>query len=147
MKKNFFKTKSKAIFPKIKNMGKRDWGSEKLVALISKKISLKVLHIKKGKKGGLQFHRKKNECGYLVSGRLLIKFDNGNGILKSKIIKSGQSFHFPPRSIHQEHALTNCLIVEASTPHFNDRVRVEKYYEIDSPDGLPSTKFKDVLLK
>jgi mannose-6-phosphate isomerase-like protein (cupin superfamily) len=140
-------SRSKVIFPKIKDLGKRDWGSEKLVALIPKKISLKVLYIKKGKKGGLQFHRKKNECGYLVSGRLLIKFDNGKGKLTSKIVKSGQSFYFPPFSVHQEHALSDCLIVEASTPHFNDRVRVEKYYGIKKFSGLPSTRSKDIRLK
>jgi mannose-6-phosphate isomerase-like protein (cupin superfamily) len=139
--------KKKVIFPKIKNMGKREWGSEKLVALIPRKISLKVLCIKKGKKGGLQFHRRKNECGYLVSGKLLVRFDNGKGKLKSKIIKSGQSFHFPPFSIHQEKALTDCLIVEASTPHFNDRVRVEKFYGIKNYSGLPTTKLKNIVLK
>ena len=48
----------KKIFPKKKDLGFREWGSETLVALIPNKISLKVLHIKKGMKGGLQFHHK-----------------------------------------------------------------------------------------
>ena len=43
-----------------------------------------------------------------------------------KILKKGDVFHFPPKMIHQEKALTNCKIIEVSTPHFNDRVRVEK---------------------
>ncbi len=47
------------IFPKKKKIGNRDWGEEILAALIPKKISLKILNIKKGKKGGLQYHRKK----------------------------------------------------------------------------------------
>ena len=42
-------------FPKRKKIGKRDWGQEILCALIPKKISLKILKIKKGKKGGLQY--------------------------------------------------------------------------------------------
>ena len=42
--------------------------------------------MKKGAKGGLQYHHKKNECGYLIKGKLLIKFDSGNGKLKQKII-------------------------------------------------------------
>ena len=61
---------SSVKFLKPKNMGKREWGEEKLLALISKKFSLKYLKIKKGKKGGLQFHRKKNECGIIISGKL-----------------------------------------------------------------------------
>ena len=51
--------KKVAIFPYPKKIGKRDWGEEILAALIPKKISLKILKIKKGKKGGLQYHRKK----------------------------------------------------------------------------------------
>ena len=41
--------------------------------------------MKKGKKGGLQYHRKKNECGYVLSGKLKIRFDNGNGILSADL--------------------------------------------------------------
>ena len=134
-------------FPKKKDLGKRDWGKEILLALISKKISLKILHIKKGKAGGLQYHRKKNECGYILSGKLLVRYDNGNGKLKSKVIKKGQSFHFPPGAIHQEQALTDCKIIEASTPHFNDRVRVEKHYGVDNRTGLPSTKLSQIKFK
>lgn len=144
-KKN--KKKIFPVFPKVKEVGKRHWGKEQLLALIPKKISLKLLKIKKGKKGGLQFHHKKDECGILTKGRLLVRYDNGFGNLKSKILKKGQSFHFPPGAVHQEQALTDCEIIEASTPYFNDRVRVEKKYGIKSLTGLPSTKKKDVILK
>ncbi len=134
-------------FPKPKEVGKRDWGYEILLTLIPKKISLKKLIIKKGKKGGLQYHNKKNECGYIESGKLMVKFDNGKGKLISKILKKGDTFHFPPGAIHQEKAITNCTIIEASTPHFNDRVRVEKKYGLKSSGGLPSTSLKDIILK
>ncbi len=138
---------NKPIFPKKKSLGKRNWGEEKLLVLISKVLSLKLLKIKRGKKGGLQYHHKKNECGYLVSGKLKITYDNGYGKLKSKILKNGESFHFPPGAIHQEKALTNCTIIEASTPHFNDRVRAEKRYGIKLIEGLPSTKKSEVITK
>ena len=141
------KKKTKIKFPKPKKIGKRIWGKEILLTLIPKVLSLKLLSIKKGNKGGLQFHRKKNECGYLISGKLLIRYDNGNGKLKRKILKKGDVFHFPPRLVHQEEALTNCSIIEASTPHFNDRVRVEKKYGILNTSGLQSTKLKDIKIK
>ncbi len=137
----------KVKFPKIKNLGKRNWGSEDLLVLISKVLSLKILKIKKGKKGGLQFHHKKNECGYLLKGKLKINYDNGNGKLKSKIINAGKAFHIPPGAIHQEVALSNCTIIEASTPHFNDRVRVERKYGISESAGLKSTLKREVILK
>jgi mannose-6-phosphate isomerase-like protein (cupin superfamily) len=103
--------------------------------------------IKKGKKGGLQYHHKKEECGFIISGKLLVRYDNGNGKLLKKILKRGQSFHFPPGAVHQEEALTNVRIIEASTPYFNDRVRVEKKYNLQPEKGLPSTKKKDVIFK
>ena len=141
------KKRTSVVFPKIKNVGRRPWGEEKLLALIPKKISLKQLKIAKGNKGGLQYHHKKNECGIVIKGKLLVRYDNGFGKLKKKILTKGKSFHFPPGSIHQEEALTSCEIIEASTPHFNDRVRVEKNYGIKFSLGLPSTKKKDVILK
>ena len=143
IKKNFVRV----IFPKIKSVGKRDWGKEMLIALIPKKISLKILSIKKGKKGGLQYHHKKDECGYVLSGKLLVRYDNGNGKLKEKILRKGNTFFFPKGSIHQEEAITDVKIVEASTPYFNDRVRVEKKYNLIEKGGLQTTKKKDVYLK
>jgi len=136
--------KSRVLFPKVKNVGKRDWGKEELLVLISKVLTLKRLLIKKGKKGGLQFHHKKNECGYLVKGKLIVRYDKGDGKLRKKILNAGSCFHFPPGSVHQEEAMTNCEIIEASTPHFNDRVRVEKMYNLPINGGLPSSSKKQV---
>ena len=136
--------KSKVIFPKVKNIGKRDWGKEELLVLISKVLTLKRLLIKKGKKGGLQYHHKKNECGYLIKGKLIVRYDRGDGKLKKKILSAGSCFHFPAGSVHQEEAMTNCEIIEASTPHFNDRVRVEKFYNLPIVGGLPSSSKKQV---
>ena len=137
----------KKIFPKSKSVGKRPWGKEILLALIPKKISLKLLIIKKDQKGGLQYHHKKNECGYLLKGKLLIRYDNGKGKLTKRILKQGECFHFPPSLVHQEEALSDCKIIEASTPHFNDRVRVEKKYGFDIIKGLKSTRKKDIIFK
>ena len=67
--------------------------------------------------------------------------------MKEKILKPGTSFHFPPGAVHQEEALTDCIIIEASSPHFNDRVRVEEKYGMSSKDGLPSTLENEVEFK
>ena len=129
------------------NLEKRNWGSEILLAVVSKKYSLKKLIMKAGTKGGLQYHHKKNECGYILSGKLLVRFDDGSGSLNEKILVNGDSFQFPPGAVHQEEALTDCEIIEVSTPFFNDRVRVEKEYGLKENEGLPSTKIEDVIEK
>lgn len=133
------------IFPKKKNLGNRHWGKETLLCLISKKFSVKMLEMKKGFSGNLQYHRKKNECGIIISGKLKIEYAAKNKTLKSKILKKGNVFHFSPGLIHKETAITNCKILEASTPHFNDRVRVEKQFNREEVKGLPTTKSKDIL--
>ena len=141
MNKRFLK---KNIFPKSKSLGPRLWGKENLLVLMSKKLTLKKILIKKHKKGGLQYHHKKNECGYILKGKLKVMYDLGNGNLKSKILKKGDVFCFPNGLVHQEIALSECEIIEASTPHFNDRVRVEEKYNFKPSKGLPSTKKKNV---
>ena len=132
------------IFPKKKKVGNRNWGEEILLNIIPKKVSLKLLKIKKNKKGGLQYHRKKNECGYILKGKLKIIYVNKNGKLTYKNLKKGDCFHFPPKSIHQEIAITDCEIIEASTPHFNDRVRVETKYGLRPSKGLKTTKSSEI---
>ena len=134
----------KVNFPHPEDMGPRDWGVETLLAIVPGNFSLKKLFVKAGSKGGLQYHHKKNECGFLVSGRMIIRFDDGYGKLKEKIISSGECFHFPPGAVHQEEAITDCIIIEASTPHFNDRVRMEEKYGLPVVNGLPSTSVDDV---
>ena len=132
-------------FPLKKDVGKRKWGKEILLAIIPKLLTLKLLIIKKGFKGGLQYHNKKNECGYILSGKLKFIFQNKKGKLIKKILKKGDVFHIPPHSIHQEEAITECKIIEASSSHFNDRVRVEKMFNIKEARGLKSTKIKDII--
>jgi len=134
-------------FPLEEDMGPRDWGKETLLVIVPGEFSLKKLYMKAGSKGGLQYHHKKNECGYLIAGQMIIRFDEGDGTLTEKVINTGDSFHFPPGAVHQEEAVTDCIIIEASTPHFNDRVRMEEQYGLTIDGGLPSTSIDDVIEK
>ena len=86
----------------------------------------------------------KNECGIIISGKLKVFYVNNANKLRSKILKKGDVFHFPPKSIHKELALTKCEIIEASTPHFNDRVRVEEKYGLAAKTGLKTTKISQI---
>jgi mannose-6-phosphate isomerase-like protein (cupin superfamily) len=132
------------IFPEPQSVGERPWGSEDLLALVSKQFSVKRLRVKAGNKGGLQFHRFKDEIAIIISGKMIIRFDLGNKVLQEKIIEAGDVVHFPPGLVHQEEAITDCEIIEASSPHFNDRVRVEESYGFGKPMGLPTTEESEV---
>jgi len=132
-------------FPEPKSMGLRDWGNEDLLVHSEGKYTMKQLFLKAGKKGGLQFHRKKDESSYVISGKLLLRFDDGNGNLKEMVVGPGDWFRFPPGCIHQEEAITDVLRIEVSTPHFNDRVRVEENYGIKVSGGLPTTSENEIV--
>ena len=136
------------LFNEESSVGPRDWGEEILLAHVEGNFTFKKLVLSKGCKGGLQYHRFKNEAGFLVSGKLLIRYEESEGQLSERIISPGESFHFPPFAVHQEEALDDCIIIEASTPVFNDRVRCEENYGItDLGQGLPSTNETDVVFK
>jgi mannose-6-phosphate isomerase len=135
------------VFPVAQSVGDRPWGSEDLLALVSKQFSVKRLKIKAGSKGGLQYHRLKDEIAIMISGEMLIRYDLGDKVLREKIVSAGEVVHFPPGLVHQEEAITDCEIIEASTPHFNDRVRVEKIYGLGDPQGLPTTEKNDIEIR
>ncbi len=144
MDKNFLKPK----FPSPESVGYREWGSEDLLVLVSGKYTLKRIFLKAGFKGGLQFHRQKNECGVIISGKMIVKFDNGLGELAEKIVNEGDVFHFEPGVVHQTEAIIDTIYIEASTPHFNDRVHVEHLYGIDDEaGGLPTTTENQIEIK
>lgn len=133
-----------ALFPASESVGPRDWGEEILLVLAPSKYSLKLLKIKKGKAGGLQYHRLKDEASYIVSGELLVKYENSDGELCERIVKQGEWFHFPVGCIHQEIALTDVERIEVSTPHFNDRVRCEEHFGVQSSCTLPTTDLSEI---
>lgn len=133
------------VFPKAEDLGPRVWGNETLLALVPKKYSVKRLEIKAGQKGGLQFHRLKDEVAVMISGQLIVRYDDGSGSIKERIVGPGDVVHFPPGLVHQEEAITDCVIIEASTPHFNDRVRMEEMYGVETSGGLPSTAISDII--
>jgi quercetin dioxygenase-like cupin family protein len=93
----------------------------------------------------LQFHRLKDEVAVMVSGQMIVRYDDGTGAMQERIVGPGDVVHFPPGLVHQEEAITDCVLIEASTPHFNDRVRMEEAYGVESSGGLPSTELSEII--
>ena len=135
-------------FPHPESVGPREWGTETLLLLSPKKYCMKLITMKAGAKGGLQYHLKKDEGGIMTKGAVRVRYDDGTGNLIERLCRRGDVFHFPTGAIHQIEAVTNCSYIEVSTPHFNDRVHVEKQYGIDEEaGGLPSTSLEQVEIR
>lgn len=125
-------------FVSSRDLGPRDWGTETLIVETPQYIG-KRLDMKAGSAGGLQYHVNKDEAFLLVDGFALVDYDDGSGTLVTKHITNGDMVHVPPGAPHRVHAVTDCLFYEWSTPHFNDRVRVEAEYGEPEVGGLPTT--------
>jgi mannose-6-phosphate isomerase-like protein (cupin superfamily) len=123
---------------------KRDWGKE-TIGVPCGNYTLKCIDMKKGKKGGFQFHHRKDEGGMVERGKLLVEYIDEKGKEHSVICGGGSAFRFPQGSIHRAEALTDVRYYEASTPYLNDRCHVESEYgKGEETGGLPSTRPEDV---
>ena len=117
----------------------RNWGKEIIVAETQTYLG-KVLRMNAGTKGGLQYHVEKDETFFLLSGTACVRSDDGAGQLIQKVMYSGESYHIPAGAPHQVEAIEDCVFFEASTPHYDDRVRVEAQYGLPEDGGLPTTR-------
>lgn len=108
-----------------RDLGPKNWGRELLIAETDSYIG-KVLWMENGFGGPLQYHEKKDETFYLLSGTARISYHDEDGALRRVMMYAGESYHVPPGAVHKVDALSDCVFVEASNPVFNDRVRVDE---------------------
>lgn len=120
------------------DVGERVWGREILVARTDAYTG-KVILMRAGAAGGLQYHRTKIETFYLHSGKAIVTTDKGDGVLVSVEMLPGESYHIPAGAVHKVTAVEDCVFFECSTPVFDDRVRVEERYGLKQDGGLPTT--------
>ena len=104
----------------------KPWGHETIWAHTSRYVG-KVLHIKAGHALSVQYHNRKDETVHLLSGELLYRVQSGN-TLEDMHLKTGESFRITPGTIHQMEAITDCDVLEVSTPELDDVVRLSDRY-------------------
>jgi mannose-6-phosphate isomerase len=105
----------------------KPWGHEVIWAHTGQYVG-KVLHIKAGHSLSLQYHNQKDETIHLLSGELIYRVKDAEGRLTDMKLKVGESFRNEPLTVHQMEAVTDCQILEASTPHLDDVVRLSDKY-------------------
>ena len=106
----------------------KPWGYEKIWALSDRYIG-KILHINAGHELSVQYHNKKDETAYLLSGEIIYRVQrNGDDVLDDVHLKVGESYRIIPGTIHQMIAVTDCDVLEVSTPELDDVVRLSDKY-------------------
>mgnify|MGYP002784020797 CR=1 FL=1 len=104
----------------------KPWGHEVIWAHTEQYVG-KLLHVKAGHALSVQYHNRKDETLHLLRGEMIYRIDRGNG-LEAYPLKAGESFRNTPGQIHQMEAVTDCDVLEASTPHLDDVVRLTDRY-------------------
>jgi mannose-6-phosphate isomerase-like protein (cupin superfamily) len=106
----------------------KPWGHETIWARSERYVG-KILHINAGHELSVQYHNKKDETVYLLSGQIVYRVQApGRDALDDVQLKIGESFRITPGTIHQMVALTDCDVLEVSTPEIDDVVRLSDKY-------------------
>ena len=106
----------------------KPWGHETIWASNDLYVG-KILHITAGHALSVQYHEKKDETVYLLSGELKywVQLEGSTELVDMRLQK-GAAFRITPGTIHYMEAVTDCDVLEASTPHLDDVVRVKDRY-------------------
>ncbi|HUK66502.1 MAG TPA: cupin [Anaeromyxobacteraceae bacterium] len=104
----------------------KPWGHELWWAQTERYVG-KLIHVKAGHRLSLQYHLKKDETVHLWRGELILVLDEGQGLEEHRLLE-GESYRVKPGTKHRMIAVTDCDILEASTPEVEDVVRLEDAY-------------------
>ena len=105
----------------------KGWGSEVIFAN-NEMYCGKLLRFHKGARFSMHFHMKKDETWYVAEGTIRLNWiDTTNASKKSEVIREGGVVRNRPGEPHQVEALSDAVIFEVSTTHFDeDSYRVER---------------------
>lgn len=115
----------------------KPWGHETIWAVTPQYVG-KILHIKAGHALSVQYHNTKDETVYLLSGEMVYRVQEGDARdggaaalgdgMKDMKLQRGEAFRILPGTVHQMEAITDCDILEVSTNHLDDVVRLRDRY-------------------
>lgn len=105
----------------------KPWGWELVWAEAEAYVG-KLLFVRAGQSLSLQYHEVKDEAWLVQRGRASLELGEVGGALETVEIGPDDAFRFRPGTVHRVTAIEDTLIVEASTPHLDDVVRLEDRY-------------------
>jgi quercetin dioxygenase-like cupin family protein len=88
----------------------------------------KLLRIEAGQRLSIQFHKRKDETSYLLSGRLLVLQGPSAEALTSREVEAGTAWRNEPGLVHSIEAIEDSVVIEVSSPEVDDVVRLADRY-------------------
>lgn len=113
--------------PYIKKVEK-PWGYELHFVQDNLPYMGKILHINAGKRLSLQIHDQKQESWFLMSGQAKIIWEETQGNLIETEMQNGQGYTCGLGQKHRLAGITDCDIIEVSTPEIGNTFRLEDDY-------------------
>ena len=104
----------------------KPWGHE-LIFAENDRYAGKILHLEPGHCLSLQYHERKDETLYVLSGEVYLLVEE-DGKMLERHLKPGDSYRIRPGVRHRMRAEEICEIVEVSSPELSDVVRLEDAY-------------------
>jgi quercetin dioxygenase-like cupin family protein len=104
----------------------KPWGHELIWARTDRYVG-KILHIEPGHVLSLQYHNKKDESIYVLTGEIILRLQQGETLIERRM-RQGDAFHIAPKTIHQFEAIVASDLLEASTPEIDDVIRLKDRY-------------------
>ena len=105
----------------------KPWGYELIWAHTDRYVG-KELFVREGQALSLQYHEVKDETIFVQRGRIELQIGPRDGELETEVVGPGRAFHLVPGTVHRMRALEDSLLLEVSTPHLDDVVRLEDRY-------------------
>lgn len=105
----------------------KPWGHELIWAHSDRYVG-KILHIEAGESLSLQYHERKDETIHVLRGKMIFRVGAEGEELREVRLAEGESFRVTPGTRHRMEAVTDCDLLEASTPELDDVVRLEDRY-------------------
>jgi mannose-6-phosphate isomerase len=105
----------------------KPWGHELWFAH-SEDYAGKILYVTAGHRLSVQYHERKDESSYLLSGRLVLSQGPSADALEAREIEAGTAWRNEPNVVHTIEALEDAVVVEVSTPELEDVVRLRDNY-------------------
>jgi mannose-6-phosphate isomerase len=106
----------------------KPWGHEEVFALVEGRYCGKALHVTAGHALSLQYHERKDEVIAVQSGRATLEVGDSEDALETIELEPGERVHLPAGVRHRITAVTDVVLLEASTTELDDVVRLEDRY-------------------
>lgn len=119
----------------------KPWGHELHWVPADKSYMGKIEHVNAGCRLSLQVHDKKQETMMILEGRAKMVWENEQGELTETELEPGQGYTVEIGQKHRLVGITDCKVLEVSTPEIGTTWRLEDDYA--RPDETEQQRAKE----